>query len=192
MASSGASRRRAPRGALHLSPSRTARGTLRHRRARGDDGRARGRGRGGPGARSSARRATADLEALPTFFECATAIAFELFRRAVGRDRGRRSRAGRPARRHQRRNADGRRHHVDRLRSPGAARERPWNRSRARRPASSSRGSRSSSDRWPPGAHAVIEDGLSRARCSTGRAHEPVRVSADAPARRTVPARHDR
>ena len=43
------------------------------------------------------------LDAPPTFFECATAIAFELFREARRRGRGPRGRPRRPARRHQRR-----------------------------------------------------------------------------------------
>ena len=60
------------------------------------------------------------LTALPTFFECATAIAFELFRARLGRAGGGRGRARRPPGRDQRHKSDGRRHHVDRLRSPGS------------------------------------------------------------------------
>ena len=53
---------------------------------------------------------------------CTTAAAFELFRGARRRGRGARGRPRRPARRHERRHADRDRDHLDRLRSPGAAR----------------------------------------------------------------------
>ena len=62
------------------------------------------------------------LEAPPTFFECATAIAFDLFREAGVRGRRARGRPGRAARRHQRRRADRDGDHLDRLRPSGAAR----------------------------------------------------------------------
>ena len=65
------------------------------------------------------------LSAPPTFFECATAIAFELFRAPVRSHRRPGSRAWRPPRRHQRRVAHRGGHHVDRLRSSGAARRQP-------------------------------------------------------------------
>ena len=60
------------------------------------------------------------LEALPTFFECATAIALRALPPGRRRDGGGRGGARRPTGRDQRHNSDGRRHHVDRLRSPGS------------------------------------------------------------------------
>ncbi len=67
-------------------------------------------------------RANGALTVSPTFFEVSTAVAFEIFRRAGGGRRDRRGGAGRPLRRHQRADADDRRHHVDRVRPRAASR----------------------------------------------------------------------
>ena len=68
--------------ALHLAAPAAARGALRHRR-RGSDAPTRWRP---PAARIQqaveSLVASGELEALPTFFECTTAVAFDLFREA--------------------------------------------------------------------------------------------------------------
>ena len=110
-------------GALHVAASRPARRAVRHRRTGG-------RRPSAPRRRARARRGhalragRASSRCLRRSSSARRRSAFELFRRGRGRDGGPRGRPRRPARcdeRRRRRCVDG--DHVDRLRSPGAARQ---------------------------------------------------------------------
>ena len=87
-----------------------------------------------------------------TYFEVATVLAFLAIRRGRGRDRRAGDRPRRPARRGHDLRAVRHRDHLDRPRPHRATSATRWRRSRARRPASSSRTCRASSGRLPPEA----------------------------------------